>query len=1057
MQLNNPMFDETIILQELSKPSPTKSKSTLELLQKKLKSNYFGDGRLTNEAALDLLEAGSFREFPRLAYVLNKIFSLGEGSPVPKDLTIPDDIKDWSPSSGSFRILNEKYGYFEQDLSVLFERLAISCRKMTQIIEKQAYNDEIAYKLMVLFYDPSKTKDENFQIIAKKFAKLIRTKQDKSVSTPYHDALIVHFNKLAAFRDVKDLSSWRNFIEKEGLNSLKVFSECATISKAFKNIKEAKEFLITKKYPRASENPKLAALCKKLLISNDGFEAGLTQVSDGWPKKESDNLPIVDIADESGKFFWVKLPPGDMRAMYLGNLIPGCCQHIDGDSKQCVIDGMRLSDNGFYVMLKAKNSKKTDRPRIINGEINDNDFSIVAQSYAWKSKAGNLCLDSIEWNKDRVTTDIIKDLMSKFSKEIFTENPTIKYLTVGEGGQTPVGLYPQALLPEVMKKGLDYGDSSSQRLISSNIKDDLTALTERLKAYPEYYRDVILYIAPYFSTTSSLLEAITGINGRLQDEIPRFLRDNKVNLPPSLTANDFKIISYAEYEKMEATNKAEISTICKIFNSRNEGEFLKWLPTIPSTDIPLIRLGSHYTMATQMECLSRLDTSNTQPLIQFATENDLSEEMLMDVIKKLPSEDIMFVLTKFSFIRSECYLFEYGGSEAEDSALFLEKLPEETRLAAVTYPDDANDNILVHHMRLPEQLKKIFELIPPSDRVAALTNQGNQSEKSPLRDYSAKPESIKILLDALPDDDRLVVIKHASLLCSKVVQHNLNFFEKTLELYPPNERLNALKQEDTFKGLSRQEPALALAWHKPDLFITMIKLLPESDRIIAVNHSPRSIFNLIAEMKQPLSAKTVLELLPITDRITYIKENGERLLDWAVRTPELLSTIIKSLPESERLPTIKKFSDGDSYSFLWFASDKPESFRIILELYPEDERAAELLSGPVFNNPLVAAYQKPEPDVFKIALESLPENKIIDVLQKKIRGGGSVLTDTVNHPDKLKIILDLLPKTTISDAIQQKDANGDCIYDLAQKSPELLEMIQSYVPKDITPARKLGG
>ena len=85
-----------------------------------------------------------------------------------------------------------------------------------------------------------------------------------------------------------------------------------------------------------------------------------------------------------------------------------------------------------------------------------------------------------------------------------------------------------------MKKGFDYGDSNSQRLISSNIKEDLTALTERLKAYPEYYRDVILYIAPYFSTTSSLLEAITGINGRLQDAIPKFLRDNKVNLPRRL-------------------------------------------------------------------------------------------------------------------------------------------------------------------------------------------------------------------------------------------------------------------------------------------------------------------------------------------------------------------------------------------------------------------------------------------------------------------------------------------------------------------------------------------
>ena len=89
-------------------------------------------------------------------------------------------------------ILNRNY------LCYLSDWLFLS--KTTQIIEKQAYNDKIAYKLMVLFYDPSKTNDENFQIIAKKFAKLIRTKQDKSVSTPYHDALVVHFNKLAAFR-----------------------------------------------------------------------------------------------------------------------------------------------------------------------------------------------------------------------------------------------------------------------------------------------------------------------------------------------------------------------------------------------------------------------------------------------------------------------------------------------------------------------------------------------------------------------------------------------------------------------------------------------------------------------------------------------------------------------------------------------------------------------------------------------------------------------------------------------------------------------------------------
>lgn len=186
---------------------------------------------------------------------------------------------------------------------------------------------------------------------------------------------------------------------ESGIESLAIFAEYATQQKAFVDIKSANQASLAKKYPRASEHPVLANLCKELMISNEGFEAGLAQVKSGWPKKETDNLPTVDIASDNGQFFWVKLPPQDMRAMYLGNLIPGCCQHIDGHSRRCVIDGMTLSDNGFYVMLKAKSESQATQPRLIRNEVNDRYFSIVAQSYGWKTANGNLCLDSIKWDK----------------------------------------------------------------------------------------------------------------------------------------------------------------------------------------------------------------------------------------------------------------------------------------------------------------------------------------------------------------------------------------------------------------------------------------------------------------------------------------------------------------------------------------------------------------------------------------------------------------------------------------------------------------------------------
>lgn len=403
MLLNNPLFDADEILRRINQSS-THGITALEKTRRQLKEFYFKNAT-DNAEIRTALENASFDDFLRLKYVLSQLFppppiEPQDGPPTQSssaitqieetqvplkfqeeiiETQIPADLHDWQPNL-SFTAINEKYGYFNEDLSFLFNKLAVACRQMTGLIEHQAYDDEMAYKLMVLFCEPQQSREQHFEIIAKKFAKLITTKQDKTIKTPFHDAFVTELNHLPKFNDVHDFRSWQAFIAQEGFKALSIFSQCAHLQPAFNNIKEAQNFLLKQTYPHAEENPKLARLCKRMLISNKGFEAGLQEVKTGWPKKERDNLPIVDIADASGQYFWVKLPPQDMRALYLGNLIPGCCQFINGHSSQCVKDGIRLSDNGFYVLLKAKKSH-TEFPRVENNEINDKNYDIVAQSY----------------------------------------------------------------------------------------------------------------------------------------------------------------------------------------------------------------------------------------------------------------------------------------------------------------------------------------------------------------------------------------------------------------------------------------------------------------------------------------------------------------------------------------------------------------------------------------------------------------------------------------------------------------------------------------------------
>ena len=153
-KLNNGLLDADIILKELEKPAPYSTTTTLESVRARLKTNLFGDRNISDEDIKRRIANDRFQDFPRLKHVITRIFN---GKDEVETVKIPKDLQDWSPST-TFHDLNRTYGYFgpDQDLTELFNLLAVAGKKIASIIENQAYDDAMAYKLMALFYDPKR-------------------------------------------------------------------------------------------------------------------------------------------------------------------------------------------------------------------------------------------------------------------------------------------------------------------------------------------------------------------------------------------------------------------------------------------------------------------------------------------------------------------------------------------------------------------------------------------------------------------------------------------------------------------------------------------------------------------------------------------------------------------------------------------------------------------------------------------------------------------------------------------------------------------------------------
>jgi hypothetical protein len=344
--------------------------------------------------------------------------------------------------------------------------------------------------------------------------------------------------------------------------------------------------------------------------------------------------------------------------------------------------------------------------------------------------------------------------------------------------------------------------------------------------------NTILYLAPYFDVKEikKVPHELMGVLNELSKNL------SKINLPPNLSTDDFKKISFEDYQNMDESAKSRISTVCKLLNSQNEEDLRKWLPTIPAGDLRYISL----------------------------MKNEYTLEFISDVFQRLPREHQL--ATIYQLDNSNNTLLLKISNIPHLLQMILDLYPENQRLmACIEQNKDRHgygESPLMKAAANPDSLRIIIGMLTKNQLIEAV-QLSDRNEHTTLHYASKNPESLKMILEIFPENQRLAVVANKSAFAQSTLMYaarNINCLRTILELLPDNQRLAAIKE----KNIYRDSP-LMIAANDPESLRTILKLLPDDHRLEALKDQDNlgvSILMKIQSQSNPDARRIIFETLP---------------------------------------------------------------------------------------------------------------------------------------------------------------------------------------------------
>ncbi len=261
-----------------------------------------------------------------------------------------------------------------------------------------------------------------------------------------------------------DLKAWGDAVLQcgPGMAALVKFSHrlprpMQDASGRFWSLQKTKDEVAQFAFDNARKNHALAALGMECGWDNDDFNEALIVLEKYQAtyaandnRKPVDAIPNITIDgaefDKEG-FTFRRLPDGDLRGLALG-AFTACCQHMGGaGGSECAAHGFLSPKSAFYIVSNNKTNQ------------------VVAQSWAWRGKKGELVLDSLEYLPSQMNDKQWTTLCQLFAAE--ATKTGIEKIHVGKGGNTPMNMgFPAAKKSATPADYDGYRDSGKQYVIA---------------------------------------------------------------------------------------------------------------------------------------------------------------------------------------------------------------------------------------------------------------------------------------------------------------------------------------------------------------------------------------------------------------------------------------------------------------------------------------------------------------------------------------------------------------------------------------------------------------
>lgn len=347
----------------------------------------------------------------------------------------------------------------------------------------------------------------------------------------------------------------------------------------------------------------------------------------------------------------------------------------------------------------------------------------------------------------------------------------------------------------------------------------------------------------------------------------------------------------------------------------------------------------------------------------------------------------------------------------------------------------------------PESLEVILSFLPRNEKIK-VPRIVNQKGQTVFEDAFSKPDALSCLLSIFSKKEVFHVLTDQSTIDTALLDiymasdhfHNTySYIPRSLKIIllavPEEQRIGLLKYKQNVDQRRFFHATFGFAYSNPEIVEELMSLLPEKHWLEALkisNDSGETAVHCLVYI--PSAFKKTIPFIPKGQELEvlrYVDNKGRTVLHCAANRIDSFEVLLQFIPE-DQLQLVLKSADTDGNTVLHEVAKNPDLLRFIFSLIPATKEQLELLQL-ANNNRETVLYNALNSLKSLLFLEPLiTESAWLEVLTIQTKDGRTALYEVTHNSELFNKLLLKLPIEKRLGALRVKaDADGDTVFHAA--------------------------